>query len=315
MISHGTINLYTAALLSFLRKVKIEYLDENRNLVSKNIPIMYSSKEKAKSLEFFDSDDFVSGNVNLLPRGTLALVSIMKREDALLNRNIKINKVNLNGSFEYSYNSVPFSFVYEFNIFCRGMSELTSLIEIIMPKFNPNLSLDVYDVANLDEPSRVPLKLMDVTFSEVDEFSETSKNIWNLTFSMQIDGNLYQNIKRINPILEYNTFTSSNSDFKYIEHINNTIYSAHFKNTKLVKGENSLKVIFKTALDLPEITWSLSNDITFKTSKDKSTIYFDIPDTILENLSSDENGKYIIASCSLKTVSDDYSITNKFYFE
>lgn len=311
MISHGTINLYTAALLSFLRKVKIEYLDENRNLVSKNIPIMYSSKEKAKSLEFFDSDDFVSGNVNLLPRGTLALVSIMKREDALLNRNIKINKVNLNGSFEYSYNSVPFSFVYEFNIFCRGMSELTSLIEIIMPKFNPNLSLDVYDVANLDEPSRVPLKLMDVSFQEVDEFSETSKNIWNLTFSMQIDGNLYQNIKRINPLTEYKE--AVNTQYTCIEHINNTIYSVHFKNTKLSTKNNELKVIFKTALDLPEITWSLSDDITFKTSKDKSTIYFDIPDSVLHNLSSDEKGKYIIVSCSLKTVSDDYTITNKFY--
>ena len=313
MISHGTINLYTAALLSFLRKIKIEYLDENKNLVSKNIPIMYSSKEKARSLEFFDSDDFVSGNVNLLPRGTLALVSLMKREDALLNRNIKINKVNLNGSFEYSYNSVPFSFVYEFNIFCRGMSELTSLIEIIMPKFNPNLSLDVYDVANLDEPSRVPLKLMDVTFSEVDEFSETSKNIWNLTFSMQIDGSLYQNIKTINPLTEYKE--AVNTQYTSFEQLNNTIYSAYFKNIKLSTKNNELKVIFKTALDLPEITWSLSDDITFKTSKDKSTIYFDIPDTVLHNLSSDERGKYIIASCSLKTVSDDYSITNKFYLE
>lgn len=313
MISHGTISLYTAALLSFLRKIKIEYLDENENLISKNIPIMYSSKEKARSLEFFNQEDFISGNVNLLPRGTLALVSIMKREDALLNRNIKINKVNLNGSFEYSYNSVPFSFVYEFNIFCRGMSELTSLIEIIMPKFNPNLSLDVYDVANLDEPSRVPLKLMDVTFSEVDEFSETSKNIWNLTFSMQIDGNLYQNIKRINPLTEYKE--AVNTQYTSFEQLNNTIYSAHFKNVKLSTKNNELKVIFKTALDLPEITWSLSDDITFKTSKDKSTIYFDIPDTVLHNLSSDENGKYIIASCSLKTVSDDYTVTNKFYLQ
>lgn len=314
MLSHGTISLYTAALLSFLRKIKIEYLDENENLISKNIPIMYSSKEKAKSLEFFNQKDFISGNVNLLPRGTLALVSIMKREDALLNRNIKINKVkNINGSFEYSYNSVPFSFVYEFNIFCRGMSELTSLIEIIMPKFNPNLSLDVYDVANLDEPSRVPLKLMDVTFSEVDEFSETSKNIWNLTFSMQIDGNLYQNIKTINPLTEYKE--AVNTQYTSFEQLNNTIYSAYFKNIKLSTKNNELKVIFKTALDLPEITWSLSDDITFKTSKDKSTIYFDIPDSVLHNLSSDENGKYIIASCSLKTVSDDYSITNKFYLE
>lgn len=313
MISHGTISLYTAALLSFLRKIKIEYLDENENLISKNIPIMYSSKEKARSLEFFNQEDFISGNVNLLPKGTLALVSIMKREDALLNRNIKINKVNLNGSFEYSYNSVPFSFVYEFNIFCRGMSELTSLIEIIMPKFNPNLSLDVYDVANLDEPSRVPLKLMDVSFQEVDEFSETSKNIWNLTFSMQIDGNLYQNIKRINPLTEYKE--AVNTQYTSFEQLNNTIYSAYFKNIKLSTKNNELKVIFKTALDLPEITWSLSDDITFKTSKDKSTIYFDIPDTVLHNLSSDENGKYIIASCSLKTVSDDYTVTNKFYLQ
>ena len=314
MISHGTISLYTAALLSFLRKIKIEYLDENENLISKNIPIMYSSKEKAKSLEFFNQKDFISGNVNLLPRGTLALVSIMKREDALLNRNIKINKVkNINGSFEYAYNSVPFSFVYEFNIFCRGMSELTSLIEIIMPKFNPNLSLDVYDVANLDEPSRVPLKLMDVTFSEVDEFSETSKNIWNLTFSMQIDGNLYQNIKTINPLTEYKE--AVNTQYTSFEQLNNTIYSAYFKNIKLSTKNNELKVIFKTALDLPEITWSLSDDITFKTSKDKSTIYFDIPEEILENLNTDEKGKYIIASCSLKTVSDDYTITNKFYLQ
>lgn len=314
MISHGTISLYTAALLSFLRKIKIEYLDENENLISKNIPIMYSSKEKARSLEFFNQKDFISGNVNLLPRGTLALVSIMKREDALLNRNIKINKVkNINGSFEYAYNSVPFSFIYEFNIFCRGMSELTSLIEIIMPKFNPNLSLDVYDVANLDEPSRVPLKLMDVSFQEVDEFSETSKNIWNLTFSMQIDGNLYQNIKTINPLTEYKE--AVNTQYTSFEQLNNTIYSAYFKNIKLSTKNNELKVIFKTALDLPEITWSLSDDITFKTSKDKSTIYFDIPDTVLHNLSSDEHGKYIIASCSLKTVSDDYTITNKFYLQ
>lgn len=314
MISHGTISLYTAALLSFLRKIKIEYLDENENLISKNIPIMYSSKEKARSLEFFKQEDFISGNVNLLPRGTLALVSIQKREDALLNRNIKINKVkNIDGSFEYAYNSVPFSFIYEFNIFCRGMSELTSLVEIIMPKFNPNLSLDVYDVANLNEPSRVPLKLMDVSFQEVDEFSETSKNIWNLTFSMQIDGNLYQNIKTINPLTEYKE--TVNTQYTSFEQLNNTIYSAYFKNVKLSTKNNKLKVIFKTALDLPEITWSLSDDITFKTSKDKSTIYFDIPDTVFHNLSSDEKGKYIIASCSLKTISDDYTITNKFYLE
>lgn len=311
MISHGTISLYTAALLSFLRKIKIEYLDENKNLITKNIPIMYSSKEKARSLEFFNQKDFISGNVNILPRGTLALVSIQKREDALLNRNIKINKVkNINGSFEYAYNSVPFLFIYEFNIFCRGMSELTSLIEIIMPKFNPNLSLDVYDVANLDEPSRVPLKLMDVSFQEVDEFSETSKNIWNLTFSMQIDGNLYQNIKTINPLTEYKE--AVNTQFSSFEQLNNTIYSAYFKNIK-ISNKNELEVIFKTALDLPEIKWSLSNDIQFKTSKDKSKIYFDISDDIKKSLDSDENGKYIIASCSLKTNSDDYTITNKFY--
>ena len=307
MISHGTINLYTAALLSFLRKIKIEYLDENKNLISKNIPIMYSSKEMAKCLEFFKQEDFISGNVNLLPRGTLTLVSIMKREDALLNRNIKINKVNNKGSFEYAYNSVPFSFIYEFNIFCRGMSELSSLIEIIMPKFNPILSLDVYDVANLDEPSRVPLKLMDVSFQELDEFSETSKNIWNLTFSMQIDGNLYQNIKTINPLTEYKE--TVNTQYKCIEQINNTIYSAYFKNIK-ISNKNELQVIFKTALDLPEIEWSLSNDIQFKTSRDKSKIYFDISDDIKKSLDSDENGKYIIASCSLKTSSDDYTITN-----
>ena len=215
MISHGTINSYVGALLTFLRNIDISYIDENKNLITKNIPIMYTSKEKSDSLEFLNAEDIKTGNVNILPRGTLALVSIQKREEASLNRNIKVNKIRTDNKIEYSFNSVPYSFIFEFNIFCRGMNELASLIEIILPNFNPNLSLDIYDVANLDEPTRVPLKLMDVTFSEVDENSETSKNIWMLTFSMQMDGQLYQQIKTTNLLREYDMLTNVNRGYNF----------------------------------------------------------------------------------------------------
>ena len=153
MISHGTINSYVGALLTFLRNIDISYSDENKNLITKNIPIMYTSKEKSDSLEFLNAEDIKTGNVNILPRGTLALVSIQKREEASLNRNIKVNRVRTDNKIEYSFNSFPYSFIFEFNIFCRGMNELASLIEIILPNFNPILSLDIFDVANLDEPT------------------------------------------------------------------------------------------------------------------------------------------------------------------
>lgn len=307
MISHGTINSYVGALLTFLRNIDISFIDENKNLITKNIPIMYTSKEKSDSLEFLNAEDIKTGNVNILPRGTLALVSIQKREEASLNRNIKVNKVRTDNKIEYSFNSVPYSFIFEFNIFCRGMNELASLIEIILPNFNPNLSLDIYDVANLDEPTRVPLKLMDVTFSEVDENSETSKNIWMLTFSMQMDGQLYQQIKTTNLLREYDMLTNVNKGYNYLECVNNPIYSAFFKKNTLKKGENTIEVVFKSALDIPEISFEISDNIKFKQKSNK--IVFTLTDDILSKLQNN----FVLIKCNLKTVSDSLSITNKFY--
>lgn len=306
MISHGTINSYVGALLTFLRNIDISYIDENKNLITKNIPIMYTSKEKSDSLEFLNAEDIKTGNVNILPRGTLALVSIQKREEASLNRNIKVNKIRTDNKIEYSFNSVPYSFIFEFNIFCRGMNELASLIEIILPNFNPNLSLDIYDVANLDEPTRVPLKLMDVTFSEVDENSETSKNIWMLTFSMQMDGQLYQQIKTTNLLREYDMLTNVNKGYNYLEYVNNPIYSAFFKKNTLKKGENTIEVVFKSALDIPEISFEISDNIKFKQKSNK--IVFTLTDDILSKLQNN----FVFVKCNLKTVSDSLSITNKF---
>lgn len=306
MISHGTINSYVGALLTFLRNIDISYIDENKNLITKNIPIMYTSKEKSDSLEFLNAEDIKTGNVNILPRGTLALVSIQKREEASLNRNIKVNKTRTDNKIEYSFNSVPYSFIFEFNIFCRGMNELASLIEIILPNFNPNLSLDIYDVANLDEPTRVPLKLMDVTFSEVDENSETSKNIWMLTFSMQMDGQLYQQIKTTNLLREYDMLTNVNKGYNYLECLNNPIYSAFFKKNTLKKGENTIEVVFKSALDIPEISFEISDNIKFKQKSNK--IMFTLTDDILSKLQNN----FVLIKCNLKTVSDSLSISNKF---
>ena len=307
MISHGTINSYVGALLTFLRNIDISYSDENKNLITKNIPIMYTSKEKSDSLEFLNAQDIKTGNVNILPRGTLALVSIQKREEASLNRNIKVNKVRTDNKIEYSFNSVPYSFIFEFNIFCRGMNELASLIEIILPNFNPNLSLDIYDVANLDEPTRVPLKLMDVTFSEVDENSETSKNIWMLTFSMQMDGQLYQQIKTTNLLREYDMLTNVNKGYNYLECVNNPIYSAFFKKNTLKKGENTIEVVFKSALDIPEISFEISDNIKFKQKSNK--IMFTLTDDVLSKIQNN----FVLIKCNLKTASDSLSITNKFY--
>lgn len=306
MISHGTINSYVGALLTFLRNIDISYIDENKNLITKNIPIMYTSKEKSDSLEFLNAQDIKTGNVNILPRGTLALVSIQKREEASLNRNIKVNKIRTDNKIEYSFNSVPYSFIFEFNIFCRGMNELASLIEIILPNFNPNLSLDIYDVANLDEPTRVPLKLMDVTFSEVDENSETSKNIWMLTFSMQMDGQLYQQIKTTNLLREYDMLTNVNRGYNYLESVNNPIYSAFFKKNTLKKGENTIEVVFKSALDIPEISFEISDNIKFKQKSNK--IVFTLTDDILSKLQNN----FVFVKCNLKTTSDSLSISNKF---
>jgi hypothetical protein len=82
------------------------------------------------------------------------------------------------------------------------MNEASQIIEQIAPRFNPSINIDIWDADNLNEPTRVPLKLIGIDL-DGDEYSELSTNIFNVAISVALTGNLYAPIKTIKRINEF----------------------------------------------------------------------------------------------------------------
>lgn len=201
-VHHGTIRKYTAVMLDIFNDLEIQYKDSNSVLHSSNIPINFSSIEKAKSLDQYSIEQILSGNTNILPRAALSLMSVQRSETRMSNKNVKINTVKKEDLFEFQYNSMPYQFMYQLTIQCRGMNEASMIIEQIAPKFNPTLNVDVYDGMNLNEPTRIPVKLLDFSI-DFDEYTEISTNLVTVSCSIQLEGNLYPPIKTVDRIKDF----------------------------------------------------------------------------------------------------------------
>ena len=214
MFHHGTIRKYTAAMLDLFNDLEIQYTDSNGNTRSRNIPVKYSSIEKHKELDNFSSEQLLSGNTNVLPRAAIALSTMIKAEQRIQNKNLKINKVKSENSFEYMYNSVPYEFTYELAIICRGMNEAAMIVEQIAPKFNPTVNIDVWDAENLDEPTRIPVKLLDIGL-ETNEYDELSTNLITVSIGLSIMGNLYPPVKTVERVKEFKMLMSHQIDNKH----------------------------------------------------------------------------------------------------
>ena len=163
---HGSVRKYTAALLDFFNNVEIQYKISDGNPVTKSVPIRYTSREKSRIFEDYAIDQMLGGNYNFLPRGNLALSGITKAEARTTNKNLKIGTYASDTSMEFMHNSVPYEFAFDVSFQCRGMNEATQIVEQIAPKFNPTVNLDVWDAQNLDEPSRIAVKLNDIQIEQ-----------------------------------------------------------------------------------------------------------------------------------------------------
>lgn len=214
MFHHGTIRKYTAAMLNLFNDLEIQYEDSNGSTRARNIPIKYSSIEKYKELDNYSAEQLTSGNVNVLPRAALALSTMIKAEQRIQNKNLKINKVKQENSFEYMYNSVPYEFTFELAIICRGMNEAAMIIEQIAPRFNPVVNIDVWDAENLNEPTRIPVKLLDIGI-ESNEYDELSSNLVTVNVGLSIMGNLYPPVKTVERIKEFKMYMGHQIDDKY----------------------------------------------------------------------------------------------------
>lgn len=204
-IHHGTIRKYTSALLNLFNEMEVSYKLSTGQVIEKKIPLVYSSREKSRILDSTTIEAFLSGNNNVLPRASLSFVSMSKASQRVTNKNNKVNTFTSDIAMEFMYNSLPYEFNFDVTVMCRGMNEATQIVEQIIPKFNPTVNIDVWDVKNLHEPTRVPVKLLDVSIED-EEYDELSSNIFTVTFGLSLTGNLYPPLKAMPRIQEFQLY-------------------------------------------------------------------------------------------------------------
>lgn len=318
---HNTIRTYTGALLNLFNDLEVQYKNSVGEITSRNIPVRFATKEKSKILDEYSTNQLTSGNYNVLPRANLSWSNMIKAEQRTTNKNVKINTKANENTFEFLYNSVPYEFTYELTIMCRGLNEATMIIEQIACKFNPIINIDVYDATNLDEPTRVPVTLLDIGL-EPSEYEELSSNIINVNVGLSIKGNIYPPIKSIERIKEFKMFLNESQEDKFNNYTKKSVFNydiidSELKNEEVfipeidntypiiveivgdnvIVGENNILAIWEdkdsTIRELNFEWFVLSGDASILGSKDTAKLIVSEPGNIEILLKiTDENGNY-----------------------
>lgn len=190
---HNTTRKYTSSLINLFNKVEVQYVTSDSKIQSTKIPLNYSNRDKFTILDSLSDNDIKSGNYNILPIGFLSLISVERDMERATNKNLKIGTHHKEERTDYMYNSIPYNYHFELNYLCRGMNEATQIIEQIVPMFNPNYHIDIHDVINTKEPTRINLRMTDVQF-ETEDYDALSSNLVTVQFSLVLGGFMYMPI-------------------------------------------------------------------------------------------------------------------------
>lgn len=282
-------------LLQKFSNIEIQYFNKDDMLITKNIPIHYKFQEKEFILDKSDLQIY-TGNVNVLPRAVLEFTGLSPNTDRQTSKFNKINRmkaelVKENTGYEsyneFQWNCVSYDFSYTLSIMCRGMNEVCQIIEEIAPKFNPVMYLDVYDAEDESEPTRVPLQLGDISFSN-DGYSETSTNTYQVSFDLTLSGYLFQPVNMYSRIKDF-----------YIN-VNNS-------------GKDCVKIHFDVKNKLPQL-WPDKTYVDYSKAEIELLKLVKNGDevTLIYNSNVDVGIKFFGENCDVEKVSKDTcKITNK----
>jgi len=170
------------------------------------VPIKFGSRGKAYQLNDHEIENLTNGNVNILPRMSMELNSINKAQNRDTNKNSKINKrvKDVNKLiYEYHHNARAFDFDYVLNIATRTLSDLSIVLEQILPMFRPDYTLKIWELDIQEESTSIPIEIGDPDIEIPDEEDDEIR-ILKASIPIKLKGNLYLPIKDAGVIKEMN---------------------------------------------------------------------------------------------------------------
>lgn len=195
---------YTLAILDSLNSIKHWAKDENGDDTQKVVPISFGNYEKSIALEDIKPELIENGNYNFVPRLVLSFDGMTKVGERTTNKLQKISKrvVNESGDvmMNFGYNSVAYDFQFTLTLQARGMNEAFMITEQILPMFRPTYALSVKEYPLFDDMTDTVLQIEDPAFEILDTFEDTDVNIMNVTFGLNLRGNLYMPLQLVGSI-------------------------------------------------------------------------------------------------------------------
>lgn len=273
----STIKKYTKALLDSFNDILVA----RSNSKYHKVPITFAAKDPSYVLSEAETESLLTGNLNIFPRMSLALETLEP-----LNTNRGLNRIDYTKTGKsFIYNSFGIELNYVVIVEARSMTELTEILEQILPFFTPTLNLRIDELDGLQEPTSIKVELTTVDIDlPIPENNDI--RVCMGTIRLKLHGNLYPRI----------------SEPSLIEHIkinmgmNNMVVSTMHSNIEhgLIEANSYFKPIDIIALEnLIVTTENKNNEIIAKiTPKFDKKYINDIFITIYNLIYSENTNNY-----------------------
>lgn len=208
-----TTKKYTKSLLDLFNDIQVrKKIDENTDKYV-TVPISFGSKDSASVFSDTELQQLLSGNFNILPRMSLSLIS-MERDDQRATSRFQIPIKDINGkTITFQHNCVPYSFDFVLSIATRSLTDLTSILEQVLPFFNPNINLRVRELEWLTEPTTIQVEMISVDYELPDENDGADIRVCSANLTMRLHGNIYPPLKNSALINQVKLYLSPVVDF------------------------------------------------------------------------------------------------------
>lgn len=184
-------------MLDIFSDIEIPRYGENGEILKTiTVPIVFSSRERAVQLV---EQDYATnnGSANILPKLALSLDNMSKATSRDTNKTKKLNITTKdNTNYTYQYNSVAYDFAFTLHILARTMSDLTVIVEQILPQFRPTLNIRFKELEFSEEEATIPINFDGIQFDfPIDSDIDSDIRFITADLSLTMRGNLYLPIK------------------------------------------------------------------------------------------------------------------------
>lgn len=157
-----------------------------------NVPVFHS--EKQRFLARYDEKNERAPKMNkILPRMGFSMVDFQYDPSRQTNQLGQLCRTDPNtGETTRVLNPVPYNFTFELNLLVQYMDDGLQILEQILPYFQPNLSVPIIEVPELDirRDINIVLDSVDEEFEIYDELNN-SKRTLGYTLRFKLEGYVY----------------------------------------------------------------------------------------------------------------------------